>query len=240
MKYLVPLILLVLLTSGCIRFQFLTISSPTPSVQKNANSQFFAENDSLIIMYDFKGADCPLFIKVTNKLDKAMLIDWKRSSIVINDEAVALMPGELVTTGVIGTGSVQVNHTATVSKSRFSSVTSVPDPLQQIPPRSFITRETMNITRGLFSLPASDYVKKEIDVGFRKKVKVLEAQYEEGQSPLRFRTFLTIMMDGEEKVGPVVFEHSFFVSEITNTKNGLVAGDRPYVLDASGATGVKR
>ncbi len=66
------------------------------------------------------------------------MIDWKRSSIIINDEAVSLMPREAVTRGIARSESASVNRGYSISNTDMSAVTSLPADLQQVPPRSFI------------------------------------------------------------------------------------------------------
>lgn len=229
MKYSLPLILLVpaLLTVSCTRYQYLTISSNSAAVQKNARNQFILENDSLLIMYDFKGAELPLGIRVTNKLNEPVMIDWKRSSIIINDEAVSLMPQEAMTLGVARSESASLNRSNSIAYTDMSAVTSLPADQQQVPPRSFITREPLKVHTRYFEIPKGAYVKKRVKLENGSKLRVREISYTKEQSPLQFRTFLTLVKQGEGR--ELTFDHELYVSGILSSGQSLTGDDRPYV-----------
>jgi hypothetical protein len=231
MKYSLPFFVLVpvLLTVSCTRYQYLTISSNSAAVEKNARNQFILENDSLVIMYDFKGAELPLGIRVTNKQNEPVMIDWKRSSIIINDEAVSLMPQEAVTRGIARSESVSLNRANFISYTYtdMNAVTSLPADLQQIPPRSFIMREPLKVHTRYFEIPKGAYVKKRLELENGSKLRVREVSYTKEQSPLQFRTFLTLVTQGEGRL--LTFEHDFYVSGIVSSGQSLTGDDRPYV-----------
>lgn len=96
MNYLLPLSFIVLLTVSCTRYQYLTVRSPSADIEKKSENQFVAENDSMLIMYDFKGKNLPLNIMISNKSEQPVLVDWRRSKLVINDESYDVVPEEEV------------------------------------------------------------------------------------------------------------------------------------------------
>ncbi len=137
-----------------------------------------------------------LGIRVTNKQNEPVMIDWKRSSVIINDEAVSLMPQEAVTRGMARSESASLNRSNSIAYTDMSTVTSLPADLQQVPPRSFIMREPLKVHTRYFEIPKGAYVKKRLELGNGSRLRVREVSYTKEQSPLQFRTFLTLVTQG--------------------------------------------
>lgn len=238
MKYLLPLSFIVILTVSCTRYQYLTVQSSSHSVQQNANDQFVMENDTLVVIYDFRGAELPVSIRISNKLEKPLLVDWKRSSIIVNDQAISLKPDE-VTQGsaVSGTSGVGRNIRYSDTRTEFSSVTSTPADLEMVPPRAYIEPAPFRLATHYFEgIPEAAWVWKELLLSDGRRVKKQVARFSEKDSPLRFRTYLSLLM--EEK-GPVqTVEHSFYLSEILSTGEVLKGHKGPWVAKVSSGGGV--
>lgn len=122
-----------------------------------------------------------------------MKINWKQSSVIINDKAFDLMADETVTT-VSGRLATSVN---TVRTEGVAVTSSVPG-LRQIPPRSFIIYESnVWITRGFLKIPKEEYARVQSILDDGTKVNVREIGFREDESPLRFRTYLSLEYEGE-------------------------------------------
>lgn len=225
-----------LLTAGCTRFQYLTVNSSSTDIQKNARGQFVAENDSVVAIYDLKGEGISLGIKIINKTDKLFIVNWKKSSIVINDEAVSLVPDEAVTDGAAKSETLKLNNRLAASGTGFTAVTSLPVEKQQIPPRSFVTKELLKVTGGWYKIPLADYTKKRVVLEDNSKVRVRELSFNEDESLLRFRTYLTL--EPEDGGEPVILQHAFYVAGITRTGNIKAGADRPYLEKLTNLTNV--
>lgn len=235
MKYLLPLFACMALTLGCNRYQYFTINSN--NALQNHQQEFVVENDSLQILYSFKGENAPVTIRITNKLNKPLAVDWKRSALIVNNQAISYMADKLVTTGSAVTSTFNWNNDWSDSYTRFSSITTLPVEWQLIPPQSYITRTPMGVTNGYFGdIPHASYAKKQIILEDGTPVFVREASFTEERSPLKFRSYLTLMAEGEEKIKPVVLEHSFYVSGVVRTGMGpgQFTTDRAYVKQATG------
>lgn len=76
------LFLLCLLSSGCSRYQFLSVSS---QLEKNNQEEYINENDTVLIRYKFSGENTPFTVKIYNKLNKPIYVDLRRSLVVMNN-----------------------------------------------------------------------------------------------------------------------------------------------------------
>lgn len=238
MKYLLPLSFIALLTVSCTRYQYLTVQSPDKVVQKTVNDQFVMENDSLVVIYDFRGEYLPMLIRISNKLERPLLIDWKRSSVIINDQAISLKPEE-VTNGSAISGTTGVGRMVRYSETRtdFTSVTSSSADLEMVPPRAYIERMPFKMAPEYFrDIPKAAWERRELELSNGRRVKKRVALFSEHDSPLRFRSYLTLQA---EENGPVqVVEHSFYLSEIVSSGKTLPGKDQTWVTKVSTGGGV--
>jgi hypothetical protein len=73
------------------------------------------------------------------------------------------------------------------------------------------------------------------------RVQVKHAQFNETTSPLKFRSYLTVLI-GEQPAKPVVYEHTFYISDLINTGQGpdniwfasVYRGNQYYVQESTG------
>ncbi|NML23062.1 hypothetical protein HHL16_19445 [Pseudoflavitalea sp. G-6-1-2] len=218
MKILASLLFLVISVSGCRTYQYVSVKSN--QLQQNDKSEFVAENDSVQISYSFKGEDFPLSIRFMNKLNKAMVIDWNRSSLIINGQAYGMLPQEAKTKGQAVTVGSTIPRPAPVSYTDFSAVTTMPPDGETVPPMSFVARESKKLTTRFLELPAGNTItpvatKVEMPKGSTLNVKMFS--FEEKNSPMLVRTFLTTLMETDGKIQTVTHEHAFYVSSMFRT-----------------------
>ncbi|HEY4785944.1 MAG TPA: hypothetical protein VIH57_07835 [Bacteroidales bacterium] len=71
-----------LFVTGCSKYQYISIDS---YLNKNENSEFVDETDTVKMKYNFTGRDFPITITVFNKLQQPLYFDWKNSSVIMND-----------------------------------------------------------------------------------------------------------------------------------------------------------
>ncbi|QEC45639.1 hypothetical protein [Pseudobacter ginsenosidimutans] len=235
MKNSLPLfICIILAATGCNRYQYLTINSNNNNLKQagGESREFVIENDSLQITYNFQGENAPVHIRVMNKLDRPIAIDWKRSALIVNDKAISYMIDELKTTGTAVTNSVNWNRDFSTSFTTFSAVTPLPVDWQMIPPKSFIEKTPLGVTNAFVdSRDKNTFVSSKKVLPDGTELVVKEARFTEENSPLKFRSYLTVLTEGNGSISPVVFEHAFYASNITNSmvKPSDLALGRAYV-----------
>ena len=92
---------------SCFRYQYMTINSST--LPKNKQNEFVVENDSFRLIYNFRGMDVPINIRVENKLDQPITIDWRQSALIVNDRAISYVASAIPITGSYNGSSFQWN-----------------------------------------------------------------------------------------------------------------------------------
>lgn len=74
------------LTSGCSKYQFISMASHLP---QGDNKEFVYENDTALIKYTFPGENLYLTLTIYNKTNQPLYIDIDRSTIVVNNYQVS-------------------------------------------------------------------------------------------------------------------------------------------------------
>ena len=225
MKYLLLLFFFAATFTSCRTFQCITVKNN--KVEPTLNGDFIFENDSALITYNFKGQDFPVNIRFENKLDKPVVIDWKRSAIVVNGESRILRPAEAKTTGTATSRPGVVSPTPKIN-TEYSSVTILPEDGTVVPPKAFITHTYNSITNKRIGLPANHptgYVAKEYIAPDGKRYKTQEATFTEEWAPMNFRVFLTGVIETDGMPRTVSYDHAFYVASLMKTRKD------PYHLD---------
>jgi hypothetical protein len=76
------LLTLLILFTGCARYQYLFVDS---HLYQDDKKEFIAENDTVMLSYSFNGYNFPITISIYNKISVPIYIDWGRSTVVINN-----------------------------------------------------------------------------------------------------------------------------------------------------------
>lgn len=230
-----------LLFSSCSTYQYTTLSSSNTSL--NEKQEFVYENDSVRITYNFNGYAGPMHITVQNKMQVPIYVDWQKSAIITDGQAMSYAPKEVrIEGGVQSSSSITGGGGSAygVSAGSINAVATLPPSIEFIPPQSYFTRNPMGLRHSFIDIPDSAYHKLKYAASETYTVPVKAAVFTEGSSPFKFRSYLTLMV-GEVTAKPVGFEHSFFVSHImaTNQQPGIIwlnkneRGNQYYVSKAT-------
>lgn len=229
MKTIIPA-LVVLLLAACSSYQYITVN-PLQATKDNGKNIVW-ENDTLRLTYRFTN-DGKLDITTVNKTTKPLYIDWKKSAIIANGKPAGFYDGSANVSGSI-TSNPGYNNPVTRTFTVNASV-SIPEGMSFMPPQTQVERTGINVSaiaRDMRGLGADVPVQKlkddnGVSVSYRSK------KYDVASSPLNFRIYLTLVIGNDNKEFPV--EHSFYVSEIIESANGLqsifmkeMTGDRFY------------
>lgn len=222
MKYFILFALVCLWCTGCTPYQYATISS---SINQSSEG-FVVENDTVKIAYAFDGENGPVKISIYNKLQTPLYVDWSKSALIINDNRTSYanknssLDAELNATqsrwmnSTTQTGTIQ----GTIKSQEASGF---------IPPRAWAKESQLSLNPEFLKLPAQP-VKEMKRV---KGVAVKSFSYSREQSPLAFRSFLTLSAHTDFS-NPIHFDHEFWISEISQTqslpRNFLTQPDRFY------------
>ena len=216
----------------------MTVSSR--EVRQNQANEFVFENDSVKLSYNFNGQDGPIKMKIRNKLQQPVYIDWKRSALIINDRAISYSPGTVAIEGTMAASSFSWAKDYATTWGRVDATAQLPPDIEFIPPHTYVTKRLIGITNeALSNLPDSVFSKKKVPVMDGQSYETIkQALFTAETSPLSFRSYLTIMV-GDTLPRPVNYQHHFYVSELvkmTNPPNLLdrdTRGDRFYVVQGA-------
>ncbi len=240
MRLIIPALAFLILLVGCNRYQYLGISSD--QLQKNEHQEFTIENDTLQMVYNFNGKNAPVNLVVRNKLDKPIFIDWKRSALIINDNAISYSPDQVAVQGIVNGSAINWSQGYSTTGLNVNATASLPPGIQMIPPQSFVTRTPMGVTNKLLKdIPDSAMRKIKMYTADGNFAYAHQAVFDAGNSPLRFRSYLAIVV-GDPTPVAVAYQHSFYISELYRTGlnpkkftyNRDRAGEWAYVEEVTG------
>lgn len=208
--------------TGCRTYFYPTIQSSEIGLYQLQDGSFETSKDNVFVIYSFKDSGGNLVFEIINESDDPVFVDWSRSVLIAEDRAlqmrdnVARFQGSAVTTTYRFSDSNYDVHSSSISGNVV-----LPQNDLFIPPRSSVVYSPMVLSRVLdLDIPRSFYQKR--DIG-HSTVRYLK--FSEESTPLRFRSYLTIVNDRDKT--HTVFEDQFHVSEIvrTLTKNDLLHND---------------
>jgi hypothetical protein len=244
--------------SSCLTYQYMTVNSST--TVKNKQNEFVVENDSFRLVYNFRGHDVPINIRVENKLQQPITIDWRQSALIVNDRAISYVASAVPITGYYNgssvswnpgygpaIGAVQGTSHVTSSSGNVSAVAVLPSEMNFIPPKAYIVKSPLGVTNQFYSIPEGNFHKEKLLLfdGTTKNVNV--ANYTEENSPLKFKSFITVLLgDANTPNKKTTYEHSFYIEQFieTGTPSQYIQfinnqeGNRAWVVESTGFANV--
>jgi hypothetical protein len=155
--------------------------------------EFAYENDTLALSYSFKGQNCPLNIKVYNKLPTPLFVDWRRSAAIVFEESISLWEGPLN----------EPNEHITL-----------------IPPQSATEIQPLNMITRFIKFSTSD--RKE-NVSYMTSHGLITARrhsFKPEDTPYYFRCYLVYSTE-KDFASENYTDHSFWISDIVNSYSKL-------------------
>lgn len=210
---------IMLLFSSCgSTYFFSTIDSINKDTVKDENGRFVTQNDSLDIYYSFNGNSGPILITIYNKGKEPLYIDWKRSSIIIDDIATSYMGKTMELSGSADSNTVRdgfYNNSSQSSTSFSGTITKEPESISFIPPNSKIQYKTINLDRLNFNKIDDKVYSKRTNVDKNGNIVPIKAtNFSKEDAPLRFRSYVTLYKDPQK---PFSMEQEFYISSLIKT-----------------------
>lgn len=224
--YLLLIIGITLFAGSCSTTYFYsTISSSDPYTTKNRKGEFIQEGDSIDVIFRFGGENAPVTLSVINKSSRPYYINWRQSGITLDKTNTTY--GKKIAKVKLAEKSK-----GTIDFGRFMSD---PGQLQYIRPHGRYTKQLVRLTGFRFhKIPNNEFVKQQTEAdkyGADKEFRAIK--FEENNTPLIFKTHLTVYEDINQDFSPLFFESEFFLSEVIRSgKNANIANYRQH----SGAT----
>jgi hypothetical protein len=214
-NFFLPAILLLSLMS-CSKYYINTVSSSNMSKDKQTG-EFQLDNDSVRISYGFTGQDGALYIKVYNKLAVPLFLDWTRSSIIYKGKAISYVPDKVNLSGGISTTTYN-DRILPTSESTLNGTIQVPKEVTFIPPNSSVQTTAKLLYPDVFkNLSDSLYQGHESLLTSDGQVEAKVGNFEYSNSPLSFRSYLTLYTQDGNKNNTFSFDKEFFVSKSVKT-----------------------
>lgn len=234
-------VVIALTASSCMTYQHVTLSS---DLNENDLHEFVYETDSVLIRYNFNGANCPVSLYLENKLDIPMYIDWKRSSIIQNNQSKPYWQDQSI---IQGTADGNSSYSFFSTPQSFSTSTEINGSIYRnesvtfLPPHSYKLDNMIKLETEMIQKPGSKQ-------GYTKTIptasghaKVYYYTFEKEDSPRYYRSYLTLSTD-PSFAQAFTIEHEFWVSEITETWLGPSSfskeknkGNQYYLSKSTGA-----
>jgi hypothetical protein len=204
--------LLVIFLCSCSTYQYATLRSKETDETKG----IVIENDSVKIVYTFKGENCPIQIQVANKLSQPIFIDWKKSALVLNDERFSYWKDKAVlnatTHGYEVQWSKNISSTSSTTQGEFIR----DEQVSCIPPHSFVKASPITVKDSFFKFPKEAQKEKIVLIQTDPPTRGDKYSFSKETSPLRFRSYLTLSTT-ENFATTFHFDDEFWVSEIIAT-----------------------
>ncbi len=174
---------------------------------RNDFNQFVFENDTLRLIYDIAGDGGEVKLRVFNKTNQPITVNWQRSAFIRNQQTVNFLNKDVIIHG----------HTVTYSRynRNFIGSFAFPDSAGFIPPGSEISDDlpTLSKTGPLqVFVPDSLPQKQLADPNGIRSVKFRQMHYDEAGSPIRFSSYLTFSIGHDNKEFSLT--NHFYVSDV--------------------------
>jgi len=221
--------------SGCSVYQHVSLES---NMVQNDKLEYLIENDSTTIVYSFDGQNGPIHIRLSNKSDKPLYVDWRKSALITNGQSVSLWRDEAKISASATEYNVIPENEIVNSNSSIEGSIVRKDKVTFIPPHSSILVNSYFLQSKFFATPdkKSERVMLSTTEG---TVNARKFSFSKEDSPLKFRIFLSISGD-ESFRNPVQFDNSFWVSDYFLTSASprslsVISGNQFYIRKVTGA-----
>lgn len=209
-----------LLSSCASTYFFSSLSSDNTFTEQVPNGDFIFENDSLWIAHSFNGEGAPILITVYNKLDQPLYVDWNRSALIIQDQAISYSGNQAT---INTNSSSQTSSYSTIwgnvnsyTEGQSQSQVVLPLNVDFVPPHTKVSKTTLTLVMNPDSFKGIEYSSAIMGNKFNVSSKVEVAKFIPETSPLKFTSYLTIYTNPEKSRS---FEQDFYISSLIKTKS---------------------
>lgn len=223
MKKLLLLLTFLYTLTSCSTYYYSTLSAGDGMMEKDDFGDFFYEDDSIKVVYNFFGYNLPVKILVINNSDEPIYVDWQRSALIMDNFATSYNQNKAIFDGQIETNTLNYNRNLAGTDGRVTGGIQLPEGVSFVPPKSRIDHIPTTMSDFRFhNIPGKSFVIKSFATSEQKPARVKTMHFAEFNSPLRFRSYLTIYRGypNPEKSKPFVLDQTFFVSDLM--KSGTV------------------
>jgi len=195
--------------SSCQTYQYLSLTGT--NIAQDSSHQFVAENDTLLLQYNFNGHNGPVKITVYNKTSMPIYIDWKKSAIIYGDKAYSYYSPDMQLNGTTSNVGYRYNYNLNSTGGTMEGTIKAQEGIEFIPPYSMKEQSKMYVINGyLKDIPEETMTKKYLWPDRKDIPKMKTIDFTSENSPVHIRSYLTFSTNDQE----FSMEHQFYVSQI--------------------------
>jgi hypothetical protein len=213
MKTILFLFSIILLTS-CTVYHYTTVESK--SIQKNEQAGFAEENDTMRIEYNFNGYSGPVSIRILNKTDRPLYVDWKRSSIIVNNNAISYFNPNIQLDGTISSQSIQSTNQVSAGDGTVHANLAVQPGISFIPPHAYTQNNYVHLSSFVNSRIPAEQMKREKLYIDNLEYNLRKIYFSETNTPLFFKSYITFIL-GDNNGQSFSKQHDFYIASFSRT-----------------------
>ena len=195
--------------SSCQTYQYLSLSGT--NIVQDSKNQFVAENDTLLLQYNFYGHNGPVKITVYNKTTMPIYIDWKKSAIIIDDKAYSYYSPTQQLSGTTTTVGYRYGYNLNSTGGTIEATIKGQEGIDFIPPNSMKEQSTLYLISGyLKDIPEESMTTRNLWPETKGFPKMKTIDYTAENSPIHLRSYITFSTNDKE----FSMDHQFYVSQI--------------------------
>jgi hypothetical protein len=227
MKYILAFFVIITF-SNCAKKEYIHLYQVKPK-WVNTNDENVFENDTIKVTYSFWSEAGTFSFSFYNKLDIPLYIDWKKSSFVKNGNKLDYWSDAIVTKSkTVGRReSIQYYRTVfSVEEGFSSSISQKPERITFVAPKSTIYKVQFELqTEKDQKFNSSSAITEEVSRidQPKKKTNLLHINYDEGNSKLFFRNYMTFSTTDKFETESKI-DNAFYLSKVTEM-------DMPYFFN---------
>lgn len=218
MKKLMILLGTALFLSSCSKYYVSTLESSNTKKSEETGA-FIFENDTLAVTYNFNGQNAPINIEFYNKLNQPLYIDWQKSALIKGDRAISFSGKIINFQGSLSGSSSSYNNRGNLTDVSYQDAklkgnATLPEEISFIPPKSKITKIPLKLAEqhNYKTLADSLYERSFITLNDRAGVWGKSASFNSKNSPLSFKSYLTLYTEQDNKRKDFAIVQDFYLS----------------------------
>lgn len=225
----------IFLLSGCSSYQYIAI---TGNAHQNRSQNFVVQNDTVKIIYSFKGNNFPVTVEVYNKLNKPLYVDWTNSALIIDGKTVSFWQDIAHLSGSSQGYTIKGQYGIYYSVGDLSGTIYKDEKVSFVAPESYVKATRFHLRTRFFN---TDHNISEKKVNFSSANGLDRGKkytFSRENTPLEFRSYLTLSTD-KNFATEIHVSNTFWVNGITQTfanPASLEYSDMPknYIFDNTG------
>lgn len=201
------------LLSACSTYQMNTVRSTNTTLDEKTG-EFKLENDSVRIVYSFAGQNAPIHMDIYNKLTEPVYVDWERSALITGDQSYSYADQTVQINGDIS--STSIGRNIQFSSGSVNAQATLPKNVAFVPPHSQISKTISRVNGGYIrNLSDNLFTNSKLPASIGavdQKVKV--AKFDKENTPLAFKSYLTVYTLSGNTPKYTAYQNDFYVSQI--------------------------